>query len=216
MRTHPPSFQQGKGSYQRFDRFPPPTTVLYVPRGVLQLEGGNISSHTVRTDDESDPIQPLDIEPSLVSGRDELVSLAGQLQFSLSTSCPWFGQKDIKIIGTKPIDVGCFSEVWMGEMGDQSVAIKSLRYWTSADSETVYKVINLIWYVTFVDGSLQRFQNEVLVCSQLSDQNIVRFLGVYSTPARPFALAFEFMYHRNLKAYLSENCGVRRLDLVCG
>ena len=44
---------------------------------------------------------------------------------------------------------------------------------------------------------------------------VVRFLGVYSTPTHPFALVFEFMDHLNLREYLSNNCGVRRLDLVC-
>ena len=215
MRTHPPSFQHGKGSYQRLDRLPPSTTVLSTPRRVLQLEGGDISSHPIRTDDESEPIQPLDVESSLMSGRDELVNLAGQLRVSLSTNYPWFGQEDMKVTGTQPIDVGCFAEVWAGETGGRSVVVKSHRYWTSAGSESVYEVINLIWCVTFVDGNLQRFRNEALVCSHLSDQNIVRFLGVYSTPIHPFALVFEVMHRLSLREYLSENCGVERLSLVC-
>ena len=143
MRTHPPRSQQSNGSYQRSDRLSPPAA-LRIPGRVLQLGGGDIPSHAVRTDDESEVVRPLDIELSLVSGRDKLVNLACQLQFFLSANYPWFGQEDLEVIGTQPIDVGCFSEVWMGKTGGRVVAVKSFRSWTSADGALVYEVINLI------------------------------------------------------------------------
>ena len=63
--------------------------------------------------------------------------------------------------------------------------------------------------------NLQRFCNEALTCSRLSGQNVVPFIGVYSTRAHPFALVFELMGHLNAGEYIRNNHGVGRVELVC-
>ena len=144
MRTHSPWSPQGNGSYRRLDCLSPPTAALRIPNRVLQLGGGDIPSRTVRTDDESEVVRPLDTEPSLMPGRDKLMKLAGQLRFSLSADYPWFGQENMKVIGAQPVDVGGSSKVWMGKTGGRTVAIKSLRLCASTDGALVYEVIDLM------------------------------------------------------------------------
>jgi hypothetical protein len=63
-----------------------------------------------------------------------LVNMAGRLRPSLPGDCPWFGQEDLKVVGAHPIDAGGFADVWVGEMGDRKVAIKSYRCHASANS----------------------------------------------------------------------------------
>ena len=43
---------------------------------------------------------------------------------------------------------------------------------------------------------------------------MVPFIGIYSSPEHPSALIFEFMEQLNLREYLRNNRGVRRLELV--
>ena len=44
----------------------------------------------------------------------------------------------MKVDGTRPIDAGGFADLWVGEMGDRKVAVKSYRCYTSADSMTAH------------------------------------------------------------------------------
>jgi hypothetical protein len=69
-----------------------------------------------------------------------LVNMAGRLRPSLPDDCLWLNQKDLKIIGECPIDAGGFADVWVGEMGDRKVAIKSYRCNASADCAQIHGV----------------------------------------------------------------------------
>ena len=68
------------------------------------------------------------------------VNMADRLQLSLPPSCQWLEQGVLKIVGTHPIDAGGFADVWVGEMGDRMVAVKSYRYYASANCAPTYKV----------------------------------------------------------------------------
>ena len=52
------------------------------------------------------------------------------------------------------------------------------------------------------------------MCTRLSGQRVVPFIGVYSTQEHPLALVFEFMGHLNLREYLRNNHDVERRELV--
>jgi hypothetical protein len=52
------------------------------------------------------------------------------------------------------------------------------------------------------------------VCSRLRHQNIVRFVGTYSTPEQPLGLVFDFVGHLNLGVYLRNNGNVVGFELV--
>ena len=60
----------------------------------------------------------------------------------------------------------------------------------------------------------QRFYHEVFACTRLSDQNVVPFVGVYSTWEHTFAPVFGFMEHLNLGECLRNNQTVGKLELV--
>jgi hypothetical protein len=76
------------------------------------------------------------------------MDMAAQLRHSLPAECVWVDQEDLIVVGTLPIDAGGFADIWVGEMGDQKVAIKSYRCHASADNARICGVSNtLLWCV---------------------------------------------------------------------
>ena len=63
---------------------------------------------------------------------------------------------------------------------------------------------------------LQRYCNEVRVCSLLCnrDVGVAMFVGAYSTEAHPFGLIYEYMDGLDLKQYLTNEPYVGKLKLV--
>jgi len=143
MRTQPTSFQPGNDFHSRSNYLLQPVTALCIPRRVLQLEGGDLLSHTAHAHDQSESI-PLETNHFLTTGCEELVNLSGRLRPFLSANYPWLGQDDLEVIGTHPVDAGGFANVWVGKMGDRRIAVKSYRCWASADHVQIYEVSNLI------------------------------------------------------------------------
>ena len=79
---------------------------------------------------------------------DTLISMAGRLRPSLPANCLWLEEEDLKVVGVHPVDAGGFANVWVGEMGDRKVAIKSYRCYTSADYAQIYGASNpWLWRV---------------------------------------------------------------------
>lgn len=77
---------------------------------------------------------------SLTTACDEHVSLAGRLRPFLPTNYLWLGQEDLTVVGARSIGAGAFADVWLGELGDRRVAVKSYRRWASADCAPIYEV----------------------------------------------------------------------------
>lgn len=67
-------------------------------------------------------------------------ALAQSLRSSLPPSCNWLTLEDIKVVGVRPIDAGGSADVWMGEMGDRTVALKSYRCYLSSDLAPITEV----------------------------------------------------------------------------
>jgi len=102
----------------------------------VQLEGDGIPSNSIHHHDRP----PLRVNRSLVTDHETLVDLAGRLRSSLPPGYQWFGQDSLKVVGTRPIDAGGFADVWVGGVGDRTVAVKSYRCYTSADYIQTYNV----------------------------------------------------------------------------
>ena len=61
---------------------------------------------------------------------------------------------------------------------------------------------------------IQRFHRQALICSDLSHENIVTFLGVFSSDKFPCACVFASAGKENIPTYLLNNPGASRLKLV--
>ena len=83
---------------------------------------------------------PLQIDHSPATDPGTLVDLAGRLRSFLPPGYRWLEQDDLKVVGTLPVDAGGFADVWVGGVGDQRVAVKSYRCFTSADYIPTYNV----------------------------------------------------------------------------
>ena len=114
------------------------------PRNARHSEGSEIHSSLAETPDQSEPL-PLEIGlsplacPSALP--EHLVDAVRRLKPFLPIRCEVLGQGDVKIIGSHPIDAGGFADVWRGERNDgTTVAIKSLRHYSSSSCLPVYSV----------------------------------------------------------------------------
>jgi hypothetical protein len=125
-------------------------------------------------------------------------------------------QGALEVVEEFPIDGGSVADVLVGMMGNHKVAIKSYRCYSSSDRLPTYVVCRTnVWRVPCqLKVHQQRFYKEALACSCLRHQNVVPFIGMYSTPEHPLALIFDFMDHLNLGVYLRNNGNVGRLELV--
>lgn len=79
-----------------------------------------------------------EIDNSLATDLGTLVNMADQLRRSLPADCLWLGRKDLKVIGTHPVDAGGFADVWAGEMTNRKIVIKSYRCHASTDDAQTY------------------------------------------------------------------------------
>jgi len=102
----------------------------------VQLEGDGVLSHSIHYHHQSPP--QIDHSPATDPGT--LVDLVDLLWSSLPPGYRRLEQDDLKVIGTHPIDAGGFADVWVCEMGDRTVAVKSYRRYTSADCIPTYNV----------------------------------------------------------------------------
>ena len=144
MSTRPPSTQRDDGSHSGFDCLLSPLSAPQAPSRGVQLDGGDILSHVIHSHGQPKS-SPLGIEHSftIVSDLGALVKLAGRLQPFLPPSFRWLGQEDVKVIGTRPIDAGGFADIWVGEVDNRKVAVKSYRCYASADYVPTYKVCRI-------------------------------------------------------------------------
>lgn len=104
----------------------------------------SIPSCTIDALDQS-PSLPQEIDLSPMNSPDtppeHLVDAVRNLEPLLPTECELFGQGDLKIVGSHPINAGGFADVWVGERDDGTmVAIKSHRYYSSLSCLPVYMV----------------------------------------------------------------------------
>ena len=136
MSTHPPSFRPGTGSNSKLSHSSSQPSALHVPPRNVQLEEDDAPSHGFHHRDHSPP----GIDRSLTTDLGTLINLAGQLQQSLPPNYRWLGQGDLRVVGIRPIDAGGFADVWVGEMGNRKVAVKSYRCYASADHTATYNV----------------------------------------------------------------------------
>jgi len=136
MPTHLAPFQPGTGSYSGISDLSSPPSALRAPPIDAQLEGDDVLWHTIHCHDQS----PLVVVHPLTTDLGTLVDLARRFQPFLPSGYRWLGQEDLKVVGTRPIDAGGFADVWIGEVGDRKVAVKSYRCYTSADYIPTYNV----------------------------------------------------------------------------
>ena len=72
---------------------------------------------------------------------EHLVTAVRNLRPLLPIDCELFGQDDLCIVGSHPIDAGGFADVRVGKMNDGTmVAIKSYRYYSSSGCLPIYMV----------------------------------------------------------------------------
>jgi len=136
MQTHPPSSQPDTVSYSGLGCLSPPFTALRAPLVDVQPEGDGVLLHRVQYNHQP----PLDIDHSHAAGLGTLVDLAHRLKPLLAPGYRWLGQEDLSVAGARPIDAGGFADVWVGEMDDRKVAVKSYRCYESADHMPTYNV----------------------------------------------------------------------------
>jgi len=136
--THPSLFQPADDSYSRFRWLPSPPSALHTSPTDVQMERGEIHSHDVHPHDRSDPSPP-EASRTVATEVDALVDPISRLQPSLSPIYRRLGQGDLGVVGTRPIDAGGFADVWIGDMDDRRVAVKSYRCYGSADYPSIYK-----------------------------------------------------------------------------
>ena len=136
MPANPPSSRPGTGSNGELGHSPSPPSALRAPPGDVQLKGDGLLLHNPHHRNQSS----LEIDHSLGTDLGTLVNLAGQLQQFLPPNYRWLGQGDLRVAGIRPIDAGGFADVWVGEMGEQKVAVKSYRCYASADHMPTYNV----------------------------------------------------------------------------
>jgi hypothetical protein len=98
------------------------------PKGVPPGEGDALS-HNIRSPESS----PLEADYSVTIDTSTLVNMADRLRHSPPADCLWLEQEDLKVVGTHPIDAGGFADVWVGELDNRKVVIKSYRCSASAD-----------------------------------------------------------------------------------
>ena len=144
---------------------------------------------------------------------------AQRLRPLLPRTCGWPPSDDIQVIDATPFSSGSFAEVWKGSVQGQIVAIKSLRCYSSPGFDPsgvgIVSFFSPVYMVRVKPTvSQQRFVREVWASTQLSHRNIVPFIGVYSTPAHPFALLYGMMDNIDLGRYLVERPDASRLKLV--
>ena len=85
---------------------------------------------------------PPGVDHSFMADLGALVKMAGRLRPSLPVDYLWLGRKDLKVVGTRPIGAGGFADVWVGELDNRKVAIKSYRCSASADYSRICGVSN--------------------------------------------------------------------------
>ena len=102
----------------------------------VQLEGDGVLSQGAHYHDQP----PQQIDHPFATDLGTLVHLAGRLQRILPPNYRWLGQEDLKVVGIHPIDAGSFADVWVGDMDDRRVAVKSYRCYTSGDGIPTYNV----------------------------------------------------------------------------
>lgn len=173
------------------------------------LEGADGPPRTTDVPDQSLPIDPDEL-------CEHLVELVRQLRPLLPGSYEWLDEESLEMIGEYAIDAGGVADVWAGMIGNRKVAVKAYRCYSSSDYLPTYMVSDAdLWSVPRLPIIVrQRFYKEASACSCLRSQNIVPFIGMYSTPKHPLALVFELMDHLNLRDYLRNNGNVGRLELV--
>lgn len=135
MSTHPPSPPANDLHDESHQLASPPSTIHTPPIGVQPEEGG-ILCHSTHYHE----LSPLQIDRSPATDLGTLVDLAGRLQPFLPSGYRWLGRDDLKVVGIRPFDAGGFADVWVGEVGNRTVALKSYRCFTSADYLPTYNV----------------------------------------------------------------------------
>ena len=147
---------------------------------------------------------------------EHLVGLVSNLRPLLPAGCGWLEQGSIEVVGEHPVDGGGVADLWVGRIGNRKVAIKAYRYDSSSNCSVAYTVsATHSRAVDPIDRKfVQRFHNEVLACSRLNEEDVVPFIGLYSTLKHPLALVFEFMDHLNLREYLRSDLDAGRRELV--
>ena len=138
--TNSPLFPVGQQSAFPNDDSPCLRYSYPTPQQVLQPYQSFRGTDNIRSHTQSSGPSPLEINHSLTTNLDTLINLAGRLRPFLLSSSRWFGQEDLKVVGTFPIGAGGFADVWDGKVGDRRVAVKSYRSYTSADCMLTYKV----------------------------------------------------------------------------
>lgn len=69
-----------------------------------------------------------------------LVCAVRNLEPFLPDGCELFGQEDLKMIGSGPVDAGSFADIWIGERNGTRVIIKSYRLYASSSHLPIYSV----------------------------------------------------------------------------
>jgi len=85
-------------------------------------------------------LSAMGIDRSITTELGTPVNLDDRLRQSLPSSCMWFGEGDLELVGTHPIDAGGFADVWEGEMGGRRVAVKSYRCYLSGNCAPTFEV----------------------------------------------------------------------------
>ena len=133
MLIDPTSSRPGTGSHSELSHSSP---ALRTPPTDVQPDLDGVFLHNIHHHGQV----PLEADHSLITDLGRLVHLAGRLRPSLPPGCRWLGQEDVRVTGTRPIDAGGFANVWVGEMDDLKVAVKSYRCYASTDHMPTYSV----------------------------------------------------------------------------
>ena len=109
-----------------------------------------------------------------------------------------------------------FGDVWKGEWGGQSVAVKVIRAYSQGDSEKMVGVRYRLYYLLMcrcADTPVQRFCKEVVTWKSLHHLNVLPLMGVTMTDGR-FEVVSEWMVNGNINEFLKKNPDADRLKLV--
>lgn len=163
------------------------------PSGAVQDEPRGIVSHPAGVLDHSLSLPPeVDLSSITNPGTppEHLVVAVRNLRPLLPIGCELFGQDDLSIIGSYPIDAGGFADVWMGKMNDgTTVAIKLYRHYSSSSCLSIYMV------------SAKRYRVFYLLMVTRSGCTRKRWYAVASaTAARVLSHSWGFIQPRNTRS----------------
>jgi serine/threonine protein kinase len=119
----------------------------------------------------------------------------------------------VQVIDQNLVDCGGWGDVWKGQMNEQVIAVKAMRFPASVDSEArKVLIVPFLCACEFQSGP-QAFIREAIIWRSFNHPNVLPFYGIYHWNNR-FTLVSPWMENGNIVQYLKNNPDAKRAALV--